>query len=100
MSIKAKFRGRCSLCDEWYEIGDHIGWWLGLHAHFTCRQAEIRRRADAGEAEQLEEARGWADRPAMTAGKKGRRRYASLGALKWQDGRSQDGRYQSKPEPR
>lgn len=100
MSIKAQFGGLCRICNSKYEVGDKIGRWLGHEAHFDCRQAEIARRSAAGEAEELPEARGWADRPQMSAGKKGRRRYASIGAISWQDGRTADGRFASKPDPR
>lgn len=100
LSIIAKFGGLCRICNERYEAGDHIGRWLGHEAHFTCRQAEIRRRADAGEAEQLEEARGWADMPTYMKPRRQGRRYVQIGRVSHQDGRSQDGRYQSKPDPR
>lgn len=100
MSIIAKYPGLCRICGERWEPGVRIGRWLGNEAHFDCRQAEIARRAAEGEAEQLEEARGWADRPNRTMPKKDRMRLARLGRISWQDGRSQDGRYQSKPEPR
>lgn len=100
MSIKARYRGHCHICDTDWEVGDRIGRWLGREAHFDCRQNLIAQRAAEGDAEELPEARGWADRPQMSAGKKGRRRYLSIGAVSWQDGRSQDGRFQSKPDKR
>lgn len=99
MSIKAQYKGHCKICDQPWEPGAHIGRWLGDEVHFICRQGEIERRSAAGAVEELPEARGWADRPQMTAGKKGRRRYVSIGAMSWQDGRSQNGRFQSKPDP-
>jgi hypothetical protein len=98
MSIVARFGGYCRLCEKPYEPGERIGRWLGREAHFDCRQAEIARRAAEGETEQLPEARGWADAPKMTRPKKDGRRLAHLGRIRIQDGRSQDGRFQSKPE--
>lgn len=98
MSIVARFGGECSLCGERYEPGVRIGRWLGGEVHFTCRQEEIARRSAAGQTEALPEARGWADRPQWTRPKKEHRRLAQLGKIRTQDGRSQDGRFQSKPE--
>jgi hypothetical protein len=100
MSIKAKYAGLCSLCSKRWGPGAHIGRWLGAEVHFSCRQNEIARRAAEGEAEQLPDARGWADKPArMMLGRHRRWRPADIGRISEQDGRSQDGRYQSKPDP-
>lgn len=99
MSIIAKFGNVCPICEERFEVGDHIGRWLGKEAHFVCRQAEIARRVAAGEAEELPEARGWADHPEYTKPRRGTRKYVDIGRVSRQDGRSQDGRFQSKPDP-
>lgn len=96
MSIKAQYPGLCRICGERYQVGDHIGRWLGHEAHFSCRQALIAQRAAEGDREDLPEARGWADRPSRTY-VRGKQRQANLGAVRIQDGRSQDGRFQSKP---
>jgi len=83
MSIIAKFGNICPICD----------------AHFSCRQELIAQRAAAGDVEELPEARGWADSPNFTKPRRGTRRYANIGRISVQDGRSQDGRFQSKPDP-
>lgn len=98
MSIIAEFGGLCRLCGKRYEPGVRIGRWLGHEAHFDCRQAEIARRVAEGDVKQEPEARGWADRPQWTRPKRDHRRLAQLGKIRIQDGRSQDGRFQSKPE--
>lgn len=98
MSIKAKYRNRCPICNEWFEVGDHVGRWLGKEAHFTCRQELIAQRVAEGDTEQLPDARGWADHPEYTKPRRGTRRYVQIGRISEQDGRSQDGRFQSKPE--
>jgi hypothetical protein len=99
MSIKARFPGRCRLCGKEWNVGDRIGRWLGHEAHFSCRQAETEKRIAAGEAKQLPEARGWADSSPWTKPRRGRRwKSADIGKISQQDGRSQDGRFQSKPD--
>ena len=38
MTIKSKFRGRCSFCNWWYNVGDEIGWTPGVKGarHLPC----------------------------------------------------------------
>jgi len=99
VSIKAKYRGLCHICDKPWAVGDHIGRWLGREAHFSCRQELIALRAAEGDVTQEPEARGWADNPNWTKPRRGTRRYVDIGRISTQDGRSQDGRFQSKPDP-
>jgi hypothetical protein len=98
MSIVAQYPGLCRICQERWEVGEHIGRWLGHEAHFTCRQAEIRRRADEGEATQLPDARGWADHPEMMKPRRASTKYVNIGRISTQDGRDYRGRFASKPE--
>lgn len=100
MSIKARYRGHCHICDTDWEVGDRIGRWLGREAHFDCRQNLIAQRAAEGDAEELPEARGWADNPQWTRPKNRRWKPVDIGRVSEQDGRSQDGRFQSKPDKR
>lgn len=98
MSIIAKFGGRCDICNERWEPGERIGRWLGKHAHFSCRQALISERSVTKQVTELPEARGWADKP-QRSHRRQTYRALHIGSVKQQDGRSSDGRYQSKPDP-